>query len=158
MCFMALNSGMICMETPAFIGLLASIGGLVLFLTSGTFEILSPALSVLFQNLGIILIYIGVAFILWGILNSINTLFESIVKRDWSDLKETIITKHIFCFSLNTKMGARIEKEKMKVLPSGFSSPWRGNAVEVYPPRAFEPSADVQFVKRLSTLDFMKIE
>ncbi len=79
---MVLNSGMISMDTPAFIGLFASIGGLVFYFTSGAFSILGPSISMLFQNLGIILIYMGIVFILWGILSSVNILFESFVRRD----------------------------------------------------------------------------
>lgn len=69
------------MDNVTFLGLVASISGLVLYFTSGAFSMVSSFLGVVFQSVGIVLIYIGVALILWTVLGSINIFFESFGRR-----------------------------------------------------------------------------
>lgn len=69
------------MDTTAFLGLFAIVGGLVFYFTSGAFSILSSSLGITFQILGIVLIYIGVAFLMWSILSSLNVFLERFVRR-----------------------------------------------------------------------------
>lgn len=78
---MVLIFGMIIMDTTAFLGLFAIIGGLVFYFTSGAFSILSVSLGIAFQILGIVLIYVGVAFLMWSVLSSLNVFLERFVKR-----------------------------------------------------------------------------
>jgi hypothetical protein len=79
--FMVLTSGARNMETTTFLGLVASISGLVLYFTSGAFSLISDLIGMIFLSMGIVLIYIGVALILWSVLGSINIFFESIGRR-----------------------------------------------------------------------------
>lgn len=72
---------MISMDTTAFLGIFAVIGGLVFYFTSGTFSIVSELLGTAFQILGIILIYVGIAFLMWNILSSLNIFLERFVRR-----------------------------------------------------------------------------
>jgi len=69
------------MDTTAFLGLFAIVGGLVFYFTSDAFTILSNYLGIAFQILGIVLIYIGVAFLMWSILSSLNVFLERFVRR-----------------------------------------------------------------------------
>jgi hypothetical protein len=72
---------MMSMDTTAFLGLFAIVGGLVFYFTSGAFTILSNSLGIVFQILGIVMIYIGVAFLMWSILSSLNVFLERFVRR-----------------------------------------------------------------------------
>lgn len=69
------------MDTTAFLGIFAIVGGLVFYFTSEAFSILSSSLGIAFQILGIVLIYIGVAFLMWSILSSLNVFLERFVRR-----------------------------------------------------------------------------
>ena len=70
------------MDTTAFLGLFASIGGIVFYFTSGAFSILSESLGIAFQSMGIVLIYVGIALILWSVLGSINIFLENFGRRE----------------------------------------------------------------------------
>lgn len=70
------------MDTTSFLGLFATVAGLVFFFTSGAFSLLSNTLGVIFQSLGLILIYIGIALVLWSVLGSINIFIESFGRRE----------------------------------------------------------------------------
>jgi drug/metabolite transporter (DMT)-like permease len=76
------RTGMITMNTTAYLGLYSLSAGLVFFFTSGTFGLLFPSLGAIFLSLGVVFIYIGVAFVLWNFLSSFNVLLERIVGRD----------------------------------------------------------------------------
>lgn len=78
---MLLTRGVKYMDKLAFLGLFASIGGLVFYFTSGAFSIISDSLGLLFQTLGIVLIYIGIGLVIWYILSSINIFLESLGRR-----------------------------------------------------------------------------
>lgn len=72
---------MMSMDTIAFLGIFAIIGGLVFYFTSGAFSTLSASLGTAFQILGIVLIYMGIAFLMWNILSSLNIFLERFVRR-----------------------------------------------------------------------------
>jgi hypothetical protein len=72
---------MMSMDTIAFLGIFAIIGGLVFYFTSGAFSILSASLGTAFQIIGIVLIYMGIAFLMWNILSSLNIFLERFVRR-----------------------------------------------------------------------------
>ncbi|UCE38125.1 MAG: hypothetical protein JSW00_02475 [Thermoplasmata archaeon] len=69
------------MDTTALLGMFSITAGLVFFFTSGAFSIISSSLGMLFQGIGIALIYLGIAFILWNVLSSLNIFLERFVKR-----------------------------------------------------------------------------
>ena len=72
---------MITMESSAFLGLIALIAGLTFYFTSGTFTLINAPLGGIFQILGVILIYVSVALVMWGVLSSINIFLERIGRR-----------------------------------------------------------------------------
>ncbi len=74
-------SGRISMNPLMFIGIFANIGGLVFYFTSGAFALLSASLELVFQGVGMILIYFGIALILKGVLGSFDGFIESLGKR-----------------------------------------------------------------------------
>ena len=78
---MVLNFEMMSMDTTGFLGLFAIIGGLVFYFTSGAFSIVSASLGITFQISGIVLIYIGIALVMWSVLSSLNIFLERFVRR-----------------------------------------------------------------------------
>ncbi len=69
------------MDTTAFLGLFAIVGGLVFYFTSGAFTLISDSLGITLQILGIVMIYLGIAFLMWSILSSLNVFLERFVRR-----------------------------------------------------------------------------
>ena len=69
------------MDTLVYLSLLANIGGLVFYFTSGAFALLSSTLGIIFQGLGLILIYMGVSIILIKALGSMDVLLDSLGKQ-----------------------------------------------------------------------------
>jgi hypothetical protein len=70
------------METTLYLGLYSLIAGCVFFFTSGAFGLISSSVETIFLSLGLVFIYIGIAFVLWNVLNSFEVIFEKIVRRD----------------------------------------------------------------------------
>lgn len=69
------------MDTTLYLGIFASIAGIVFYFTSGAFSTVSTFLGLAFQILGVVLIYMGIAFVMWSVLSSLNIFLERFVKR-----------------------------------------------------------------------------
>jgi len=69
------------MDTTLYLGIFATIAGIVFYFTSGAFSTVSNFLGVTFQILGVVLIYMGIAFVMWSVLSSLNIFLERFVKR-----------------------------------------------------------------------------
>jgi hypothetical protein len=69
------------MDKTTFYGVSSLIGGMTLYFISGTFILTSDFLGIAFQVLGIVLIYVGIALVMWNVLGSLNLFLEKLVKR-----------------------------------------------------------------------------